>query len=473
MRSSRDQGGVPRGLPTTLPPGVLFIVIVSLDEMLRWSLLLFSVAFTRSTTSYTGPFGDEAFGRVATQGVVLLEWAQREGADVSKVSIAAGEFGNSLIVNEATAADELLLHIPYEVAMSPDSAKNSSLYGEAMRDLERRGASSLVLVVLHLLREREAGAQSRWSPYIQALPAKYNTLLDFSEEELSLLDGTIAHRYWVQNTLPRYQAVRDFVFNTAHAWHPKLFKYKEEYLKWAFSTVISRAWEFGGEVQLVPVADMANHRSQETNLVRQHSGGFRDGGFRFKLERDHQQGEQFFQSYDDGSLPGTGGAKCDHQLLADYGFLPKVFQCLPLAIRITLEKMPVWKRRVFQETGLLQQQTTILSDGTPSNVTLAVARLALLDDENSIEGWEEDHGRLQRGPISPMNEVQTLGLLTKMIKSLANRKSVEKDEAALQDPASAQMSTNRRLALLYRLRQQKGLELALARLREMKGRVAL
>ena len=100
-----------------------------------------------------------------------------------------------------------------------------------MRDLERRGASSLVLVVLHLLREREAGAQSRWSPYIQALPAKYNTLLDFSEEELSLLDGTIAHRYWVQNTLPRYQAVRDFVFNTAHAWHPKLFKYKEEYLK--------------------------------------------------------------------------------------------------------------------------------------------------------------------------------------------------------------------------------------------------
>ena len=83
------------------------------------------------------------------------------------------------------------------------------------------------------------------------------------------------------------------------------------------------------------------------------------------------------------------------------------------------------------------------------------------------------HGRLQRGPISPMNEVQTLGLLTKMIKSLANRKSVEKDEAALQDPASAQMSTNRRLALLYRLRQQKGLELALARLREMKGRVAL
>ena len=433
-----------------------------------------------TATSYKGPFGDEAFG-VATQGTVLLEWARKQGADVSKVSIQSGEFGNGLVVNEPAAAGDVLLRIPYEAALSPDSAKNSSLYGEAMRDLERRGAWPLVLVVLQLLREREAGAESKWAPYIQALPASYNTLLHWSKEELSLLDGTAALLVWEQHTLPRYQALKDFVYQTAHSWHPKLFKYKEEYLQWAFSTVISRAWEFGREVQLVPVADMANHRAQEPNLVRQHTGGFRDGAFTFRLGKGYPlAGGEFFQSYDDGSLPGTGGAKCDHQFLADYGFLPAAgLQCVPLAIRIPLEELPAWKRRVYEGTGLLRKQTTILRDGTPSNVTMAVARLAFLEEEGLIEGWEEDpEGRLERGgAISPMNEVQTLGFLTKMIKQLVGEGAwqlMESDEALLGDPASAAaMSTNRRLALQYRVRQQRGLEQALVRLKEMNAKVVL
>lgn len=137
---------------------------------------------------------------------MLLEWARKQGADVSKVSIQSGEFGNGLVVNEPAAAGDVLLRIPYEAALSPDSAKNSSLYGEAMRDLERRGAWPLVLVVLQLLREREAGAESKWAPYIQALPASYNTLLHWSKEELSLSEGTAALLVWEQHTLPRYQA---------------------------------------------------------------------------------------------------------------------------------------------------------------------------------------------------------------------------------------------------------------------------
>ena len=154
----------------------------------------------------------------------------------------------------------------------------------------------------------------------------------------------------------------------------------------------------------MPVADMANHRAQEPNLVRQHTGGFRDGAFTFRLGKGYPlAGGEFFQSYDDGSLPGTGGAKCDHQFLADYGFLPAAgLQCVPLAIRIPLEELPAWKRRVYEGTGLLRKQTTILRDGTPSNVTMAVARLAFLEEEGLIEGWEEDpEGRLDcSGPRS-------------------------------------------------------------------------
>ena len=70
------------------------------------------------------------------------------------------------------------------------SAKEDPEYGEALRDLEERGADPLVLLVLHMLKERSKSASSHWAPYISALPSEYHSLLHFTELELALLGNT-------------------------------------------------------------------------------------------------------------------------------------------------------------------------------------------------------------------------------------------------------------------------------------------
>jgi len=111
-----------------------------------------------------GPFGDEAFGEVATQGTVLLEWARQQGVEMQDVYIGVnGSLGHGLITSRPVKEGDILLRIPYEAAMSIDSARNSTVYGAQIRDIERRGASPLVILVLHLLQERHLGSKSKWS----------------------------------------------------------------------------------------------------------------------------------------------------------------------------------------------------------------------------------------------------------------------------------------------------------------------
>ena len=285
------------------------------------------------------------------------------------------------------------------------------------------------------------------------------------------LPSIVCGQVWSQVTLPRYESLLTFVTDTAAVWHPKEFKYKEEYLRWAFSTIISRAWEFGGAPSLVPVADMVNHAQGNTNLVRSHQGGWDDGSYYFKLERDLFEGEQFFQSYDDGSIPGTHGAKCDHQLLSDYGFLPgpetleESATCVPLSLSLQMEAFPAWKQFLFQQSGVIGAQTGILQGGAPSKVTMATIRLALLDEEPS----ESDTPPAERflEAVSPLNELQSLSQLSKMIKLVLDRQSssVAGDVRALQDP---ELSTNARLAFRYRVRERRTLQMALDEIKSRK-----
>lgn len=195
---------------------------------------------------------------------------------------------------------------------------------------------------------------------------------------------------------------------------------------------------------------MANHHTGETNLHRETNGSFVDGSFSFRAERHFQPGSEFVFSYDDGGTPGVGGewrctmlsyrvfvlaslagrvgAKCDHHLLSDYGFLPgaegpeETAMCVPLSLSIPMQQLPEWKQALFHEAGLLTQQTAILADGAPSAVTMAVLRLALLDSEEEAlsaaarwrEGASEDEearegtGWLLQS-VNELNEIQSLG----------------------------------------------------------------
>jgi len=192
-----------------------------------------------------------------------------------------------------------------------------------------------------------------------------------------------------------------------------------------------------------------------------------DGYYHFRLNHPALPEEPLLQSYDDGGTPGIEGAKCDHHWLSDYGFLPgpespdEAATCVPLSIRLPLDSMPPWKQGLLHQSGLLGMQTSILEDGEPSNATMALLRAALLDavrPDSVTEIWHQHEALL---------EMQVLNQLARLIKMLLKEHphDIDKDVAALQN---GQLTTNRRLALRYRIREKRNLEAALKRISEKK-----
>ena len=107
------------------------------------------VASTAATM--TPPFGDTAFG-VASQGDVMIEWAQQLGAKTSLRIVQQSGLGHGLEFTKAVQPNDIVLSIPFAVAMTVHSAKQAKGYGDALQDLERRGAAPLLLLALHLLK---------------------------------------------------------------------------------------------------------------------------------------------------------------------------------------------------------------------------------------------------------------------------------------------------------------------------------
>ena len=164
--------------------------------------------------------------------------------------------------------------------MSVDSALNHTLYGSALRELVERGSiDGLAVVALHLLSERSALAPSLWAPYIAALPATYNSLTHWTDQQRALLTGTTALGYWEQSVRPRHASFLRAMEHSARVY-PGLFSFSADDLDWAFSTIATRAWDFehspaliavlrvSSSPHLIPLADMVRSVSQSLTMLR-------------------------------------------------------------------------------------------------------------------------------------------------------------------------------------------------------------
>lgn len=68
-------------------------------------------------------------------------------------------------MDEPVAPGSLLVSVPLDAMMTPDTARRSKRCGSMAELLSDWQALSL-----HLLCERSAGPESEWSPYIRMLP---------------------------------------------------------------------------------------------------------------------------------------------------------------------------------------------------------------------------------------------------------------------------------------------------------------
>ena len=251
------------------------------------------------------------------------------------------------------AKGELLLRLPRGAVLAACDA------GDAACDWMPEGArnaSPILRTALFLLRERALGEGSAWAPYMSTLPASYDTLEHWGQEELAALGGTSVHDelaglrdkktgdldgparvLWERSIAPMVEASPELWPDASLA----------SFLH-ACATVRTRGFydtaAGGGGPYMLPAIDMLNHACKGTAtslVVERGSGGSGEGGgeggggggergergggakvqgargssslvFSMEAERALRAGEEVVHTYDELD---------DAQLLLTYGFV--------------------------------------------------------------------------------------------------------------------------------------------------------
>lgn len=187
-----------------------------------------------------------------------LRWLEREGATLSPISFRADRRGGYQVHAHSDAVEgQLLFDVPLRCIITTEVARASAI-GRAIAASDANLLSPHTFLAAFLLEERRA-ASSFWRPYLDVLPDSFpHSPLFFSEEELALLEGSMALqtiRARRQELLSEYEDLVEHL-NGFSAFDVR------EYV-WARMVVLTRAFAltiFGeATIGMVPLADMLNH----------------------------------------------------------------------------------------------------------------------------------------------------------------------------------------------------------------------
>ncbi|KAG4074422.1 hypothetical protein HA402_000401 [Bradysia odoriphaga] len=241
----------------------------------------------------------------------FVEWAKTNGAEFDGIDIA--EFPNyelGLAATKDFKQNDLLITIPRKMIMSLDNVSASVLPMMSSPIIE---SMSNVKFAFWLIVEK-LNPDSFWKPYLDILPDKYSTVMNFSVAEMQELKGSSALPAALnqcKNIARQYAYINKFVKNRqVDAVDPVFEMLRERFTYdlycWAVSTVMTRqnsipkvSPDNNTEVEaqptpaLIPLWDMANHTegvvsssfNEETDRIE--SAAF----------MDFRKGEQIFIYY--------------------------------------------------------------------------------------------------------------------------------------------------------------------------------
>ena len=120
----------------------------------------------------------------ATQN--FLTWLKKQGATVNDkiriVDFRNLDKGRAVIAHENVAEDEVLFTIPRQSILTVES---SSLQADIRSEI----SDPWLALILVMVYEYQLGERSAWKPYFDVLPEHFDTLMFWSEVELSWLTG--------------------------------------------------------------------------------------------------------------------------------------------------------------------------------------------------------------------------------------------------------------------------------------------
>ena len=212
-------------------------------------------------------------------------------------------------------------------------------------------------------------------------------------------------------------------------------------------------------MQLIPIADLANHVSTGAILKQEP-----DGSYIFRAPKALRAGESFYASY-----VHTNDIRCDDQWLGEYGFLPGEDRtgavCLDLPIVLNMHRLSENKRNLWtQLDASLHRTYKLMRGGIPHVNTLTAARIAV-----ATEAQVEQVQRMLANTSPPtidwrlvpnLNETEAVMLLKLIVRTLiqSNWTTIEDDEQML---TNNKLSDTARLSIRCRMREKILLQKAL------------
>ncbi|KAJ2856476.1 Histone-lysine N-methyltransferase setd3 [Coemansia erecta] len=161
----------------------------------------------------------------------FVRWLEDNGADLGRIGVCdAGAEGNGVYAQQDISSNERYAYIPHKLVIT----------GKVCQQTLGDGLQGRALLAAFLVHERFVAADSFWKPYIDILPQKYHTPLEFDSLELALLGGTpVEHA--VEDRRSKYKEEHRAAQRATEGRIPGDVLTLENYV-WAASAVSSRAF---------------------------------------------------------------------------------------------------------------------------------------------------------------------------------------------------------------------------------------
>ncbi|CAL8466995.1 g6531 [Coccomyxa elongata] len=318
----------------------------------------------------------------------LLSWADSQGCSIPHIEV----IGRQLLAKTDIPPETVLFDIPQHLLLHEGLAWAHGVYGSAFKLLKEEIGDALDrrwTLCLLLLIEKARGNASIWASYIEVLPQHYEDPVWWSDEDVLILKGSrlgaaVEHYAKGLQNLSIWRArlcaiQRELGGINVLEEDGGLWGTSEEVLKWAKSTVWSRAFNIAsmGDAQeasiaLIPVLDMLDHNPQQH--VAWHTGRQGKDNFHFLTKSPIKKGDVLYSNY---------GYKSNEELLLGYGFIlepnPADFFCVSLGLETSStegRERAAMLRVLLHQLGL--QTEFYLTRAMPLPSTLLVAAATCL-----------------------------------------------------------------------------------------------
>ncbi|XP_059616323.1 actin-histidine N-methyltransferase [Phlebotomus argentipes] len=290
-------------------------------------------------------------------------WARENGAQFDGVKISEFPgYGMGLEATKEFHEDAVFISIPKKMLMGLHNVSNA--IAPMMSEMPMVQTMSNIKLAFSLLVER-LNPNSFWKPYIDTLPEKYSTVMNFSTNEMQELKGSSALSSALvqcKNIARQYAFIRKYIDNIKEeGFDATLLTLKERFsfdlYCWAVSTVMTRQNLVPMHVTdkdepqthmspaLIPLWDMANHAHGKITTIYNAESDCIESSVQAKCQR----GEQIFIFY---------GPRSNADFLIHNGFVYGKNEHDSVPIRLGLSSMD---QLVSERTELLKALNIVVS----------------------------------------------------------------------------------------------------------------